>query len=174
MGQSLLLGLGAGSLLFRHEAFERDARSLLLRLFFGGAFGFGESASTSVAIWDADFDTEEFLVIGATLRGEDVLRLACSSGLQVLLKGRLVVADGSREGVAGAESSVELGHRRLDDVALDEGTRGVETAVEVERGDDGLEGVGRRAGFLRPPLCSSPRPRRSMEPRPMRSATQPR
>src|SRR5260370_1320668 len=34
--------------------------------------------------------------------------------------------------------------------------------------------LARRAGFQRPPLCSSPRPRRRREPRSMRAATSPR
>jgi len=148
LGERLLLGLGAGRLLLGHKAFERDARSLLLGLFLGGAFGFGEGAGAAVAIGDADFDAEEFLVIGSALSGEDVLRLACSCGLKVFLESGLVVADGSGEGVAGAEGSVEVGDRGLDDVALDEGARGVETAVEVESGDDGFESVGEERGLL--------------------------
>jgi hypothetical protein len=43
---------------------------------------------------------------------------------------------------------VKVGQRGLDDVALDEGARGVESAVEVESGDDGLECVGEERGLL--------------------------
>jgi hypothetical protein len=105
LGERLLLGLGAGLLLFGHEAFECDTCSVLLGLLLGGAFGFGEGAGASVAIGNADFDAEELLMIGAALSGEHVLGLACSSGLKVFLESGLVVANGSGEGVAGAQGS---------------------------------------------------------------------
>ena len=148
MRDGVLLGFGAGLLLFSKKSFEGDAGGLLLGLLLGGAFGFSEGACTSVAIGDTYFDAEELLMVGATLCGEDVLWLACSRGLQVLLEGGLVIADGSGEGVAGREGTVEVGHRWLDDVALDEGASGVETAVEVKSSDDGFESVGEQRGLL--------------------------
>ncbi len=83
------------------EALEGEAGGLLLGLFFGGAFGFGEGAGASVFVVDADFDAEALLVVGAALVGEDVVGLAGAGGLEVLLQGGFVVADGSAEGVAG-------------------------------------------------------------------------
>jgi hypothetical protein len=35
----------------------------------------------------------------------------------------------------------------LDDVLFDEGAGGVEAAIEVEGGDDGFEGVGKKGGL---------------------------
>jgi hypothetical protein len=90
------------------KAVKGNPGGLLLRLFFGGALGFGERASASEAVRDADFDAEELLVVGPALGGEDILRLACSGGLKVLLQGGLVIADGSAEGIAGAESPLEV------------------------------------------------------------------
>jgi len=43
---------------------------------------------------------------------------------------------------------VEIGDGGLDDVALDEGAGGFETAVEIEGGDDGFECVGEERGLL--------------------------
>ena len=147
----LLSGFAARLLslpLFGEEALECDAGGLLLGLLFGGSFGLGKGAGAPVAVGDADLDPEELLVIGAALGGEDVLRLACSGGLEMLLEGGLVVADGPGEGVACGEGAVEVGDGGLDNVALDEGARGVEPAVEVERGDDGLESVGEECRLL--------------------------
>jgi hypothetical protein len=148
MRDGVLLGFGAGLLLFSKKSFEGDAGCLLLGLLLGGAFGFSEGACASVAIGDTYFNAEELLMVRATLCGEDVLWLTCSRGLQVLLEGGLVIADGSGEGVTGRESTVEVGDRGFDDVALDKGAGGVETAVEVKRGDDGFESVGEQRGLL--------------------------
>ena len=87
-------------------------------------------------------------MVGTALRGEDVLGLAGSGGLEVLLEGGLVVADGSAEGLGGCQGAVKIGQRGLDDVVFDEGAGGVESAVEVESGDDGFEGVGEESGLL--------------------------
>jgi hypothetical protein len=135
-------------LLFRDEAFEGDSRGLLLGLFLGGSFGLGEGPMTSLAVGDSNLDAEELLVVGAALRGEDVLGLAGSGGLEVLLECGLVVADGSGEGVSRREGSMEVGDGGLDDVALDEGAGGFETAVDVQSGYDGFEGVGEESGLL--------------------------
>jgi hypothetical protein len=148
LGECLFFGFSALRLLLCDEAFEGDAGCLLLGLLLGGAFGFGEGARATVAVGDADFDAEELLVIRAALCGKDVLRLPRSGGLEVFLESGLVIADGSGEGVAGAEGSVELRDGGLDDVALDEGACSVESAVEVEGGDDGFEGIGEEGGLL--------------------------
>jgi hypothetical protein len=87
-------------------------------------------------------------VVGPALGGEDILRLTCSGGLKVLLQGGLVVADGSAEGIAGAESSLKIGEGGYDDMALDKGAGDLESTVEVEGGYDGFEGVGEQGGFL--------------------------
>ena len=42
---------------------------------------------------------KRLLVVGAALGGEDVVGLAGAGGLEVLLQGGLVVADGSVEGL---------------------------------------------------------------------------
>jgi hypothetical protein len=86
-------------------------------------------------------------VVGTALVGEDVLGLAGADGLKVLLEGRLVVADGSREGVSGAKGGAEVGQGGLDDLFFDEGAGGGETSVEIEGGDDGLEGIGEEGGL---------------------------
>jgi hypothetical protein len=81
------------------------------------------------------------------LVGENVLGLAGADSLKVLLEGGLVVADGSREGVASAESGVEVRQGRFDDLFFDEGAGGGESSVEIEGGDDGFEGVGEESGL---------------------------
>jgi hypothetical protein len=65
----------------------------------------------------------------------------------MLLEGGFVVADGSAEGVAAVECGVEIGEGGLDDLSIDEAARGGESAVEVEGGDDGFEGVGEDSGL---------------------------
>jgi hypothetical protein len=130
------------------KALKGDPGGLLLSLLFCEAFGFGERASASEAVRDVNLDAEELLMVGPALGGEDILRLTCSGGLKVLLQGGLVVADGSAEGIAGAESSLEIGEGRLDDMALDKGTGHLESTVEIEGGYDGFEGVGEQGGFL--------------------------
>jgi hypothetical protein len=133
---------------FGEQCFECDTGGLLLCLFLGAAFRFGECSVASEAVGDADFDAEELLVIGTALSSEDVLRLADSSGLEVFLEGGLVIANGSGEGVTGAEGAVQIGKRGLDDVVFDEGSGGVESAVEVEGGDDGFDGVGEESWLV--------------------------
>ena len=86
-------------------------------------------------------------MVGAALVGEDVVGLAGAGGLEVLLEGGFVVADGSAEGVAALHGEVEIGQGGLDDVLFDEGAGGVEAAIEVEGGDDGFEGVGEQGGL---------------------------
>ena len=86
-------------------------------------------------------------MVGAALGGEDVLGLAGSGGLEMLLQGGFVVADGSAEGVSGLQGEMEIGEGGLDDVFFDESASGVEAAVEIEGGDDGFEGVGEKSGF---------------------------
>jgi hypothetical protein len=130
------------------KALKGDPCGLLLSLFFCGAFGFGERTSASEAVGNADLDAEELLMVGPALGGEDILGLTRSGGLKVLLQGGLVVADGSAEGIAGAESSLEVGEGGHDDMALDEGAGDLESTVEVEGGYDGFEGVGEQGGFL--------------------------
>jgi hypothetical protein len=58
-----------------------------------------------------------------------------------------VVADGSAEGVAALHGEVKIREGGLDDVLFDEGAGGVEAAIEVEGGDDGFEGVGKKGGL---------------------------
>ena len=140
-------GMLASGMCFGEKALEGEARGVLLGLFLGGAFGFGEGAGAALLIVDADFDAEALLVVGAALVGEDVVGLAGSGGLEMLLQGGFVVADGSAEGVAGLHGDVEVGECGLDDVFFDEGTGGFEAAVEIERGDDGFEGVGEEGGL---------------------------
>ena len=77
-----------------------------------------------------------------------VVRLAGSGGLEALLEGGFVVADGSAEGVAGLQGEVEVGHGGGDDVLLDEGAGGGEAAVEIDGGDEGFEGVGEDCGLF--------------------------
>src|SRR5580704_13246790 len=86
-------------------------------------------------------------MVGAALRGEDVVGLAGASGLEVLLQSGFVVADGSAEGVARLESEVKIGEGGLDDVLFDEGAGDIEAAVEIEGGDDGFEGIGEESGL---------------------------
>ena len=50
--------------------------------------------------------------------------------------------------MSGLQGEVEIGQGGLDDVLFDEGAGGVESAVEVEGGDDGFEGVGEQGGLL--------------------------
>ena len=116
-------------------------------MFLGGSFGFGEGAGAALFVFDADFDAEALLVVGAALVGEDVVGLAGAGGLEVLLQGGFVVADGSAEGVAALHGEVKIGEGGLDDVLFDEGAGGGEAAVEVEGGDDGFEGVGEKRGL---------------------------
>jgi len=133
---------------FSKKLFESDAGGFLLCLLLGGALGLGQSACASVTVGDADFDTEELLMVRATLGGEDVLRLACSCGLEILLEGGLVVADGSGEGVACREGTVQIRDGGLDDVPLDEGAGSVQAAIEVEGGDYGFECIGEKGWLL--------------------------
>jgi hypothetical protein len=133
---------------FGLELFEGDSGGLLLGLLLGGAFGLGEGPLAALSVGDPDLYAEELLVIGAALGGEDVLRLAGAGSLEVLLESGLVIADGSGEGTSGGESTVKFRKRGLYDVAFDEGSRGVESTVEIKGGDDGLEGVGEERGFL--------------------------
>ena len=86
-------------------------------------------------------------MVGAALVGEDVVGLSGAGGLEVLLQGGFVVADGSAEGVAGLHGEVKIGQGGLDDVLFDEGAGGVEAAVEIEGGDDGFKGVGEKCGL---------------------------
>jgi hypothetical protein len=129
------------------EAFDGEARGFLLGFLLGGAFRFAEGSEPAVFVADADFDAETLLMVGAALSDEGVVGLTEAGGLEVLLEGGFVVADGSAEGGAGFESEVEAGQRGLDDVLVDEGAGGVEAAIEIERGDDGFEGVGEERGF---------------------------
>ena len=129
------------------ELLEGEAGGFLLGLLFGGALGFGEGAGVAGGVVDADFDAEALGVVGAGLIGEDVLGLAGSGGLEMLLKGGFVVSDGSAEGVAGVKGCVEIRECGLDDLFLDEAAGGGESAVEVEGGDDGFERVGEDGGF---------------------------
>jgi hypothetical protein len=59
-----------------------------------------------------------------------------------------VVADGSAKGIAGLEREIELGQGGLDDVLLDEGASGIEPSIEIERGDDGFDSVGKEGRLL--------------------------
>ncbi len=70
--------------------------------------------------------------------------LTGAGGLKMLLQRGFVIADGSAEGFASLEGDVEAGKSRLDDVLFDEGAGDVESAVEIERGDDGFESVGEK------------------------------
>ena len=51
-------------------------------------------------------------MVGAALGGEDVVGLAGAGGLEMLLQGGFVIADGSAEGVAGLQGEVEIGEGR--------------------------------------------------------------
>jgi hypothetical protein len=124
---------------------EGEPRSILLGLFLGGSFGFGEGARAALFVLDADFDPKAFLVVGAALVGEDVVGLPGAGGLEMLLEGGFVVADGTAEGFAGLQCEVKIGEGWLDDVFFDEGAGRGETAVEVESSDDGFERVGKKS-----------------------------
>ena len=129
------------------QTLEGEARGILLGLLLGGSFGFGECAGAAFFVGDADFDAEALLMVGAALIGEDVVGLAGAGGLEMLLQGGFVVADGSAEGLAGLDGEVEIREGGLDDVLFDEGAGGVEAAIEVEGCDDGFEGVGEECGL---------------------------
>jgi len=120
----------------------------LLGLFLGGALGFGEGSGATGFVVDADFDAEALLVVGAALVGEDVVGLACAGGLEMLLEGGFVVADGAAEGLAAVEGEVKVGEGGLDDVLFDEGAGGGEATVEIEGCDDGFDGVGEKGGLF--------------------------
>jgi len=124
---------------------EGEASGVLLGLFFGGSFGFGQRARASALVFYANFDAEALLMVGAALGGEDVVGLAGSVGLEVLLQGGFVIADGAAEGVAALQGKVEIGKSRFNDVFFDEGAGGIESAVEVEGGDDSFQGVGEKS-----------------------------
>src|SRR5260370_18070710 len=117
--------------LFGEQDFEGDARGILLGLFFGRALRLGEGSRSACAIFDANLASEAVLIVGSALRGKNVLRLPCPGGLEMLLKGGLVVADGSAEGVAGLHGEVEIGQRRLDDALIGEGTGGLEREIAI-------------------------------------------
>jgi hypothetical protein len=134
--------------LFGEEALEGETGGFLLGLFFCVAFGFREGSGTAEAVAYADFNAEAFLVVGAALGGQDVVGLAGTAGLEMFLKGGFVIANGSREGVAGLQGEVEIGKGGLDDMPLDEGAGGGEAAVKIERGDDGFEGVSEQGWLL--------------------------
>ena len=85
------------------EALEGEARGVLLGLLFGGSLGFGEGAGAAFFVFDADFDAEAFLMVGAALVGEDVVGLTGAGGLEMFLQRGFVVADGSAEGVAALQ-----------------------------------------------------------------------
>jgi hypothetical protein len=137
-----------GGVFFGEEALECNASGFLLGLLLGIPLGFGKGAGASGAVSHADFDTEALLVVGAGLRGEDVLRLPGACSLKMLLQGGFVVADGSREGVACLQGDVQLRDRRLDDVLFNEVAGGGKSSIEVECGDDGFDGVGEQCGFF--------------------------
>jgi hypothetical protein len=132
---------------FSDQALESDSCGLLLGLLFSGAFGFGESPRAPGFVVDANFDTESLLVIGTGLVGEDVTRLSKAGSLEMFLKGRFVVADGSREGIARLHGEVKVGQGWLDDVLIDKSAGGFETTVEVESGNNGFECVGEDGGL---------------------------
>ncbi len=137
----------ATGLSFREQSLKGEACGVLLGLLLGGSFGFGESAGAAFLVLDADFDAKALLMVGAALVGEDVVGLAGARGLEMLLQGGFVVADGSAEGVASLHGEVKIGEGGLDDVSFDEGASGVEAAVEIEGGDDGFKGVGEKRGL---------------------------
>jgi hypothetical protein len=130
------------------EMFEGNARGLLLGLFFCRALRFRQGAGTAGSIGNADLDAEELLVIGPALRGKNILGLAGSSGLQVLLESGFVVADGPTEGVSGAQRALQIGKGWFDDVALDEDTRDFQASIEIESCDYGFESVGEQCRLL--------------------------
>jgi hypothetical protein len=132
---------------FGEKALKGEARSVLLSLLLGGSFGFSQGARAALFVCDADFDAKTLLMVGAALVGEDIVGLAGSCGLEVLLQGGFVVADSSAEGVPGLEGEVKIGKGGLDDVLFDEGARHGQTTVEVESGDDRFEGVGEESGL---------------------------
>jgi hypothetical protein len=133
---------------FGDEALEGEAGGFLLGFFFGCAFGFGQRGEAAFLVVDADLDAEALLVVGAALGGEGVVGLAGSGGLEALLKGGFVVADGSAEGVAGLQGEVEIGEGGVDDVLFDEGAGGGKATIEIDGGDESFEGVGEDGGLF--------------------------
>ncbi len=91
------------------KTLKGDPGGLLLSLLFGGAFGFSEAREPPRPSGMRTSTRKSYRWSGPLSGGEDILRLTSSGGLKVLLKGRLVVADGSAEGIAGAESSLKVG-----------------------------------------------------------------
>ncbi len=87
-------------------------------------------------------------MVGTAGVGEDVVGLAKAGGLEMLLQGGFVVADGSAEGAGALQGEVKVGQGGLDDVFFDEGACGGEAAVEIEGGDDRFEGVGEESGLF--------------------------
>ncbi len=130
------------------ETFERETGGILLGLFLCGSLRFGKRAGAAFFIFDADFNAEALLMVGTALVGEDVMGLAGTGGLEMLLQRGFMVADGAAEGVAVLHGEVKVGERRLDDVLFDEGAGGGETTVEIEGGDDGFKGVGEEGGLF--------------------------
>lgn len=135
-------------MLLGKETLEGDASSFLLGLLLGSTFGFGERARTSKTVANSNFYAEAFLMVGTALGGENVMGLAGSSRLEVLLQCGFVVTDGSTKGVARLHGEVEFRNGGLDDVPLNEGTSSSKTTVEVECSDDGFKGVSEQGGFL--------------------------
>ena len=132
---------------FGEETLKGEAGGVLLGLLLGGSFGFGEGARAALFVVDANFDAEAFLMVGAALCCQDVVRLAGTGSLEPLLKCGFVIADGSAEGFGGLECEVEVREGRLDDVFFDESAGGVEASIEIKCRDDGFEGVGQQGGF---------------------------
>ena len=132
---------------FGEQALKGEAGGVLLSLLLSGSFRFGEGARAALFILDADFHPEALLMVWAALVGKDVVGLASSGGLEVFLKSGFVVADRPAEGVARLKGEMKIGKRRLDNMFFDEGAGGDESTIEVERGDDSLEGIGEKSGF---------------------------
>ena len=118
---------------WRCDVGEGEAGGLLLGLLLGGCprrwpgrrgrLGRG-GAGDWAGWWTRTSTWKRFWWSGPDLAGEDVLGLAEAGGLEVLLQGGLVVADGAGEGAGGVEGEGERGQRRGEDVAVDEGGGG--------------------------------------------------
>jgi hypothetical protein len=150
---------------------QRAARRLLLGQFLGGALRFGEGDVSARAIRHAHLDAKVLAVVGAALVRHHILWLPHSNRLQVLLQSRLVVAHRARKRLRRAQHIDQVCLGRLNDIAVDKVPRRRQASIQIHCGNHRFQAFASSAGFLWPPLCSSPRPRRSIGPSWMRSAT---
>src|SRR5690606_38067804 len=112
----------------RTHDLDRGAGGVLFGFFFGGPGGHREHA-----LADADLDLEDLGMVVAVRLEQVVARRLAMAGLDKLLQARLVVGGRRQLALPALEQrGEEVPHDRINRV---------EPAIEVDRGDERLEGA---------------------------------